>query len=237
MIDDRLIVALDMSSRREAEDAADALEDVVSTFKIGYQLFYGGDGLALGKELIGIGKKVFFDLKLLDIDNTVARGVEAIAATGASFLTIHAYPNAMTAAVEAAKGTDLTLLGVTVLTSMNNDDLMMAGYDRDVESVVGLRAHLAKEAGMGGIVCSAHEAAMVRRLVGPEFAIVTPGIRPKGADIGDQKRIMTPTEALEAGASHIVVGRPIVAAGDPEEAAEAILEEMRGASVPAGVTH
>jgi orotidine-5'-phosphate decarboxylase len=237
MIDDRLIVALDYSSRKEAEDAADALDDVVSTFKIGYQLFYGGDGYNLGKELIEAGKKVFFDLKLLDIDNAVARGVEAIAATGAHFLTIHAYPNAMKAAVEAAKGSDLILLGVTVLTSMNSDDLMMAGYDRDIESIVGLRAHQAKDAGMGGVVCSPHEAALARKLVGPNLAVVTPGIRPKGAQSGDQKRFMTPAEALEAGASHIVVGRPIVAADSPEEATEAIIEEMRGVERAAEAVH
>lgn len=228
-IDDRLIVALDYSSRKRAEETVDVLDDAVSTFKIGYELFYGGDGLNLGKELIEAGKDVFFDLKLLDIDNTVAKAVEAIAKTGASFLTIHAYPNAMAAAVEAAKGSNLTLLGVTVLTSMNNDDLMMAGYDRDVESLVGLRAHLAKEAGMGGLVCSPHEAALARKLAGPNLAIVTPGIRPKGSESGDQKRIMTPAQAIEEGASHIVVGRPITAAEDPEAAALAIIEDIRSA--------
>lgn len=235
MSDDRLIVALDVNTRAEAENLVDAIGDAASFYKIGYQLVYGGDGLEFGKELIAAGKKVFFDLKLFDIENTVEKGVAAIAATGASFLTVHAYPKVMGAAARAAAGTDLKILGVTVLTSYDSDDLMNAGYDRDVDSLVGLRAHLAKLAGMGGIVCSPHEAALVRTLVGEDMAVVTPGIRPKGSEDNDQKRIMGPADALEEGASHIVVGRPITAAADPAEAARDIVAEMARAQLDADV--
>ena len=235
MADDRLIVALDLSSRAEAENLVDRLGDSVSFYKIGYQLIYGGDGLAFGEELIAAGKQVFFDLKLFDIENTVEKGVEAIAKTGASFLTVHAYPKVMGAATRAAAGSSLKVLGVTVLTSYDSDDLMNAGYDRDVDSLVGLRAHLAKLAGMGGIVCSPHEAALVRTLIGDDMAVVTPGIRPKGSDDDDQKRIMGPAEALEEGASHIVVGRPITAAADPAEAARDIISDMEKALFEADV--
>ena len=226
MADDRLIVALDVDTRAEAEGLVERIGDAVSFYKIGYQLVYGGDGLALGEELIAAGKQVFFDLKLFDIENTVEKGVSAIARTGASFLTVHAYPKVMGAAARAAAGSNLSILGVTVLTSYDSDDLMNAGYDRDVDSLVGLRAHLAKLGGMDGIVCSPHEAAMVRTLVGEDMAVVTPGIRPKGSNDDDQKRIMSPAEALGEGASHIVVGRPITAASDPAEAARDIIEDM-----------
>lgn len=225
--DSRLIVALDYSTRAEAESLIERLGDSGTFYKIGYQLFYGGDGFALGKELIAAGKKVFFDLKLLDIDNTVAKGVEAFAETGAAMLTLHAYPRAMEAAVRAAEGSDLCLLGVTVLTSMDDDDLEEAGYDRDVQSLVAYRAHQAKQAGMGGVVCSAHEAALARQFVGEDMAVVTPGIRPKGGDSNDQKRIVTPADALAQGASHLVIGRPITQAESPVQAAGAIFAEMR----------
>lgn len=225
--DARLIVALDYSTRAEAESLVDRLGDSGTFYKIGYQLFYGGDGFALGKELIAAGKKVFFDLKLLDIDNTVAKGVEAFAETGATMLTLHAYPQAMKAAVAAAKGSGLCLLGVTVLTSMDDDDLEEAGYDRDVQSLVAYRCHQAKQAGMGGVVCSAHEAALARQFVGEDMAVVTPGIRPKGSAGNDQKRIVTPADALSQGASHLVIGRPITQAESPIQAAGAIFAEMR----------
>ena len=144
-------------------------------------------------------------------------------------LTLHAYPKAMRAAVEAARGSGLCLLGVTVLTSMDAEDLIEAGYQTDPHRLVLRRAEQARAAGMGGIVCSAEEAAAVRGIVGADMAIVTPGIRPAGADKGDQKRVMTPAEALRAGSSHLVVARPIVQADDPRTAAEAILAEMTGA--------
>ncbi len=221
-----LIVGLDVSTRNAAEDIISRLGDSADYFKIGYQLFYGGDGLTVGKELIKAGKKVFFDLKLLDIDNTVEKGVAAFAATGAAMLTLHAYPKAMEAAVRAAEGSGLCLLGVTVLTSMDEDDVKEAGYGLSIPDLVARRATQARDAGMGGIVASAFEAQKVREIVGPDMAVVTPGIRPTGAEKGDQKRVMTPAEALRAGASHLVVARPIVAADDPRKAALAIRSEM-----------
>jgi orotidine-5'-phosphate decarboxylase len=223
-----LIVALDLDHRAEAERLVTLLGDSVDFYKIGYQLFYGGDGLALGKALLAAGKRVFFDLKLLDIDNTVAKGVAAIAATGATMLTVHAYPRTMQAAAKAAAGSELTVLGVTVLTSMDDADLREAGYERDAAGLVALRAGQAAKAGIGGLVCSPLEAEMVRGIVGPGMAIVTPGIRPAGAALGDQKRVLRPAEALAAGASHLVVGRPITAAPDPAAAARAIGIEMAG---------
>ena len=223
-----LIVALDVDTRAEAESLVEALGDTVDFYKIGYQLIYGGDGLGFGKALIAAGKRVFFDLKLLDIDNTVERGAAAIARSGASMLTVHAYPQCMRAAAKGAAGSDLTILGVSVLTSMSDADVAEAGFARDTAGLVSLRAGQAKEAGIGGLVCSPLEAEMVRNIVGPGMAIVTPGIRPKGSDAGDQKRIMGPAEAIAAGATHLVVGRPITAAGEPKAAAAAILREMVG---------
>jgi orotidine-5'-phosphate decarboxylase len=223
-----LIVALDLDTRDEAERLVADLGDSVDFYKIGYQLFYGGDGLNLGKALLAAGKRVFFDLKMLDIDNTVEKGVAAIARTGATMVTVHAYPKTMRAAARAAAGSDLTVLGVTVLTSMDDADLIEAGYSRDVAGLISLRAGQAGEAGIGGIVCSPNEAEMVRGIVGPKLAIVTPGIRPAGAAHGDQKRVMGPAEALNAGASHLVVGRPITAAASPRAAALDILAQMGG---------
>ncbi|PYE89181.1 orotidine-5'-phosphate decarboxylase [Phyllobacterium leguminum] len=222
---DRLIVGLDVPTVKEAEAVVAALGDTVSFYKIGYQLAFAG-GLDFAGELVRSGKKVFLDMKLLDIDNTVAKGVENIAGMGVSMLTLHAYPKAMRAAVEAAKGSDLCLLGVTVLTSMDGADLAEAGYRDDPQTLVLRRAKQARDAGMGGIVCAATEAAAVRAVIGPDMAVVTPGIRPVGADKGDQKRVMTPGQALQAGASHLVVARPIVAAPDRQAAARAILTEM-----------
>ncbi len=224
---DRLIVGLDVPDLKAAGDIVSTLGDTVSFYKIGYQLAFAG-GLGFATELVQSGKKVFLDMKLLDIDNTVAKGVENIVKMGVSMLTLHAYPKAMKAAVEAARGSELCLLGVTVLTSMDQQDMIDAGYEHDPHTLVLIRAEQALRAGMGGIVCSAAEASAVRKIVGPDLAVVTPGIRPKGADIGDQKRVMTPSDALRAGASHLVVARPIVSAADPKAAAEAILAEMAG---------
>jgi orotidine-5'-phosphate decarboxylase len=226
-----LIVALDVDTWAEAEALVQTLGGTVDFYKIGYQLFYGGDGLGLGKALLAAGKRVFFDLKLLDIDNTVEKGAAAIARTGANFHTVHAYPKAMRAAQRAAAGSGLAILGVTVLTSMDNADVADAGYSRDAAGLAALRAGQAKAAGLGGIVCSPREAEMLRAIVGPQLAIVTPGIRPKGSAAGDQKRIMGPAEALAAGASHLGVGRPITAAADPALAARQILAEMAGTRI------
>lgn len=223
-----LIVGLDLDTRAEAEALIERLGEAVDHYKIGYQLFYGGDGFALGRDLIARGKKVFFDLKLLDIDNTIEKGVAAIAETGARMLTVHAYPKTMRAAARAAEGSGLCVLGVTVLTSMTDADVEEAGYARDVPGLVSLRARQAVDAGIGGLVASGHEAEMVRAIVGPRLAIVTPGIRPAGAARGDQRRVMTPRQALDAGASHLVVARPILSAPDPAKAAREILAEMAG---------
>lgn len=222
---DRLIVGLDVPTVAEARKVVEELDGVVSFYKIGYQLAFAG-GLDFARELAAGGTKVFLDMKLLDIDNTVAKGVENIARMGVSMLTLHAYPKAMRAAVEAASGTGLCLLGVTVLTSMDEADMIEAGYEYDPHTLVLRRAEQALAAGMGGVVCSAGEAAAVRKIVGPELAVVTPGIRPAGSDHGDQKRVVTPRDAIRAGASHLVVARPIVASVDRRAAARAILEEM-----------
>jgi len=224
--DDRLIVGLDVPTITDAERVVRDLDGLVAFYKIGYQLVFAG-GLEFARDLAADGKQVFLDMKLLDIDNTVAKGVENIVRMGVTMLTLHAYPKAMRAAVEAARGSDLTLLGVTVLTSMDAADLMEAGYRDDPETLVARRAEQAREAGMGGIVCSAVEAARVRAIVGPSMAVVTPGIRPAGAEHGDQKRVVTPADALRAGASHLVVARPIIAASDRRAAASAILDEMQ----------
>lgn len=225
---ERLIIGLDVPTVREAEKVVLALGEDGMFYKIGYQLVFAG-GLEFARDLAASGKKIFLDMKLLDIDNTVASGVENIAKMGMSMLTLHAYPKAMQAAVAAAKGSGLTLLGVTVLTSMDAGDLIDAGYSMQPRDLVLHRAEQARDAGMGGIVCSAEEAAAVRQVLGPDMAVVTPGIRPAGADKGDQKRVMTPADAMRAGSSHLVVARPIVKADDPRAAARAILAEMAAA--------
>ncbi|TPM30583.1 MULTISPECIES: orotidine-5'-phosphate decarboxylase [unclassified Mesorhizobium] len=225
---ERLIVGLDVPGLKEAEKAVRELDGVVSFYKIGYQLAFAG-GLDFARELASGGKKIFLDMKLLDIDNTVAKGVENIVKMGMTMLTLHAYPKTMRAAVEAARGSELCLLAVTVLTSMDEQDVIDAGYEYDPHTLVLRRAEQALHAGMGGIVCSAAETEAVRRIIGPDMAVVTPGIRPAGSDHGDQKRVMTPADAIRSGSSHLVVGRPIIAASDRRAAAEAILDEMRSA--------
>jgi orotidine-5'-phosphate decarboxylase len=221
---DRLIVALDLSSVEAAQAMVAILGDAVSFYKIGYQLAYAG-GLGYVSALIGAGKRVFLDLKLHDIGNTVEQGVKNVAKSGASFLTVHAYPQTMKAAVEAREG-NLHILAVTVLTSYDDADLAAAGYDFTVPELVAERAAQARDIGVDGVVCSAEEAAKIRTIVGTKLALVTPGIRPAGAAAGDQKRIMTPAKAIAAGADYLVVGRPILAAPDPKAAAQAIVAEI-----------
>ncbi len=221
---DRLIVALDLSSVEAAEALIARLGDSVTFYKIGYQLAYAG-GLSLVPKLAERGKKVFVDLKLHDIGNTVAKGVESIAKLGATFLTVHAYPQTMKAAVEA-RGPSLKILAVTVLTSYDDDDLHAAGYRFGVSDLVEARALQAQALGIDGLVCSGEEAATVRGIVGPQMALVTPGIRPAGSAVGDQKRVMTPGRAISAGSDYLVVGRPVVEAPDPKAAAEAIVAEI-----------
>jgi orotidine-5'-phosphate decarboxylase len=222
---DRLIVALDLPGVEQAEAMVARLGDSVIFYKIGYQLAYAG-GLPLVRKLADQGKKVFIDLKLHDIGNTVARGVDSIAKLGATFLTVHAYPQTMKAAVEARAGSNLKILAVTVLTSYDDGDLHAAGYRLGVSDLVEARARQAQVLGVDGLVCSAGEVASLRKLVGHQMHLVTPGIRPAGAASGDQKRIMTPAHAVAAGSDYLVVGRPVVEAADPKAVAEAILAEI-----------
>src|SRR5579859_3351654 len=222
---ERLIVALDLPDVRTAHALIDKLGDAVKFYKIGYQLAYAG-GLPLIGELAKAGKKVFADLKLHDIGNTEARGVESVAKLGATFLTVHAYPQTMKAAVEGRAGSDLKLLAVTVLTSYDDADLHAAGYRLGVSDLVEARAQQAQVLGIDGLVSSPEEAASLHKIVGHQMVLVTPGIRPAGTATGDQKRIMTPARAIAAGSDYLVVARPVIEAADPKAVAEAILAEI-----------
>jgi orotidine-5'-phosphate decarboxylase len=222
---DRLIVGLDLPSVEAAEAMIARLGDSVTFYKIGYQLAYAG-GLPLIRKLADAGKKVFADLKLHDIGNTVASGVESVAKLGATFLTVHAYPQTMKAAMQGRAGASLKILAVTVLTSYDDDDLHAAGYRLGVTDLVEARARQAQALGIDGIVCSPEEVANLRRIVGHQMSLVTPGVRPAGSALGDQKRVMTPGRAIAAGADHVVVARPVMQAADPKAAAEAIVEEI-----------
>src|SRR3954447_6171244 len=222
---DRLIVALDLASVSSAEAVVARLGDSVTFYKIGYQLGYAG-GLPLARQLVDAGKKVFLDLKLHDIGNTVARGVESVARLGATFLTVHAYPQTMKAAVEGRGSSQLKILAVTVLTSYDDGDLHAAGYRLGVTDLAEARAQQAQVLGVDGLVCSPEEAAALRKIVGHRMNLVTPGVRPPGAAAGDQKRVRTPARAIAAGADYLVVGRPILEASDPKAAADAIVAEI-----------
>ena len=222
---DRLIVPLDLTGVAEAEAMVARLGDSVTFYKIGYQLAFAG-GLPLVRQLTGAGKKVFVDLKLHDIGNTVARGVESVARLGATFLTVHAYPQTMKAAVEGRAGSGLKILAVTVLTSYDDGDLHAAGYRLNVTDLVEARAQQAQLLGVDGLVSSPEEAASLRKIVGHQMNLVTPGIRPAGTSSDDQKRIMTPARAIAAGADYLVVGRPITGAADPRAAADAVQAEI-----------
>jgi orotidine-5'-phosphate decarboxylase len=224
---DRLIVALDTDADR-AETAIAALGDAVSFYKIGYQLGFAG-GLSLAQRLVGEGKQVFLDFKLHDIGNTVEKGVASLARLGATFVTVHAYPQTMRAAVAGRGDSGLRILAVTALTSYDDADAAEAGYAFPVNELVRMRARQARAFGVDGIVCSAAEAGLVREMVGPEASIVTPGIRPAGEDAGDQKRVVSPTDAIGAGADYLVVGRPILGAQDPRAAAQAIVAQIANA--------
>jgi len=226
---DRLIVALDLPSVEAARALAARLGDAAAFYKIGYQLGFAG-GLAFARELVDSGKQVFLDFKLHDIGNTVEKGVESVAQLGATFLTVHGYPQTMKAAVAGKGQSKLRLLAVTVLTSYDDSDLSKAGYALKVRDLAARRAQQAREAGIDGLVCSPEEAADLRTLVGDRMVLVTPGIRPAGSASGDQKRIMTPAKAIGAGADYLVVGRPITEAADPKAAAQAIVDEISQAA-------
>lgn len=229
-IRDKLIIGLDVPSVEEARSVVQRIGDAGTFYKIGYQLAYAG-GFEFARELIGQGKKVFLDLKLHDIGNTVEEGVRSVARLGVTFLTVHAYPQTMRAAVAGKAGSSLKILAVTVLTSYDDSDLLEAGYAPvSAAELVARRAGQARDLGIDGIVCAATEAERVRSIVGPDRLIVTPGIRPAGADAGDQKRVVTPAQGIRLGANHLVVARPIVKAADPKAAAEAIVREIAQAS-------
>jgi orotidine-5'-phosphate decarboxylase len=225
---ERLIVALDVPSIKTAEAMVTRLGESVWFYKIGYQLAFAG-GLPFAAGLIAAGKQVFLDLKLHDIGNTVAKGVKSVAQLGATFLTVHAYPQTMKAAVEGKQGSTLRILAVTVLTSYDDADLAAAGYEMNVKELAAARAAQARDTGVDGLVCSAEEVAALRDVVGPGMVLVTPGIRPAGSAHGDQKRIMSPANAIASGADYLVVGRPIVEARDPKAAADAIVAEIEQA--------
>ena len=222
---DRLIVALDLPDVAAARAMVDRLGDSVSFYKIGLELTYGG-GLALAERLVGEGKQVFLDLKFHDIPNTVERAAAQVARLGATFLTVHAFPQTMKAALNGIGDSPLQILAVTVMTSYADADLAEAGYAMPVADLVARRAEQAKACGIHGLILSPEEVGRVRGIVGPGMALVTPGIRPAGAALGDQKRVMTPARALAEGADRIVVGRPITQAADPKAAAEGILAEL-----------
>ncbi|WP_300542589.1 orotidine-5'-phosphate decarboxylase [Maricaulis sp.] len=225
--DPRLIVALDTPTTDEAWAITEAIGDAVSFYKIGLQLLPVG-GMALGKRLKQAGKDVFLDFKLHDIPATVEKATRSITTGGADLLTVHAEPPVMRAAVAGRDDSPLRILGVTVLTSYDDAMLAEMGYAFGARDLVLRRVEQALECGVDGVVASAHEAAAIRQRFGDGFLIVTPGIRPAGAETGDQKRVATPASALGQGATHLVIGRPVNAAQDPAAAARAIVAEMAG---------
>jgi orotidine-5'-phosphate decarboxylase len=222
----KLIVALDLPSYDEARALVHCLGDTVSFYKIGLELLFS-DGLALAQELKVEGKRVFLDLKFLDIGNTVEHAVAAAAKLGVDFITVHGHDTkTLKAAVCGRGGSNLKLLAVTVLTNLDQSDLDEQGIAATPSGLVIGRARMAENAGFDGVIASGQEAAAVRAETGPKFLIVTPGIRLPGADVGDQNRVTTPEDALRFGANYIVVGRPINAAKDPKAAAENFLERI-----------
>lgn len=225
--DARCFVALDLPSVAEAEAMVKTLGDAVQSYKIGLQLLPIG-GVELGQRLKAMGKHVFYDFKFHDIGATVEKATRSIAGLNADLLTVHARPDVMRSAALGRGNSPLKILGVTVLTSLDRQALRDIGYNDNAEALVMRRVQQALEAGIDGVVSSPLEAAAIRAAVPDHFLVVTPGVRPKGADAGDQKRIATPSAALESGASHLVIGRPITQADDPRAAAIAIAQEMRG---------
>lgn len=228
---EKLIVALDVSTAAAAQKIVLAVGDSAFTYKIGMQL-YTAEGPGVVRDLVASGRRVFLDLKYHDIPNTVAGAVQEAAQLGISMLTVHVTGGGkmLRAAVEAARAHNpaLLVLGVTVLTSLDENDLEKIGVRGTVRDEVLRLSALALANGCQGIVASAHEASALRTELGDHFAIVTPGVRPAGTGHGDQARVVTPAEAIAAGASHIVVGRPITEAADPAAEARAILEQISG---------
>ena len=225
---DRLIVALDVPSAAEAEALVDRMGDQVRFVKVGLEL-YTVAGPDMVRTLVDRGKRVFLDLKFLDIEETVRRATARVAAMGATFLTIHANRKALIAAVQGRGQSELKLLAVTVLTNFDGDDLREMGIQRSVRDLVTARAALAAEVGCDGVVASGEEPEAIRAKVGPDLLIVTPGVRPAGNSTDDHARPTTPTQTMAAGADYLVIGRPIRDAQDPPVATAAILQEMQAA--------
>ena len=222
---DQLIVALDVPSLDQARQLVETLDDAVSFYKVGMELVYG-HGFGFIKELTAAGKKVFLDLKLHDIPNTVQKATEQVAQLGVTFLTVHAYPQTMRAAKAGSHGSKIQILGVTVMTSYDDQDLREAGYDKSVKDVVRIRAEAARAIGISGLILSPEEVAAMRAHIGKDLLLVTPGIRPENSDSNDQKRFMTPRDAILAGANHLVVGRPVTKAPNPKAAALSIIQDI-----------
>ena len=223
---DRLIVALDVPDLASAEAMVSRLGDSVTFYKVGMELTYSG-GLSFVRRLADAGKKFFLDLKLHDIPNTVEKATAQVADLGATFLTVHAFPQTMKAAVKGRGAGSLKILAVTVMTSYDDADLVEAGYALGVRDLVERRARQAHAIGVDGLILSPEEVSAMRTLLGPDITLITPGIRPSGSAAGDQKRIMTPANAIEAGADYLVIGRPVTQADDPKASAEAIIAEIR----------
>ena len=227
--DPRVICALDVPTADETRALVRRIGDAVGFYKVGLQLF-ASDGMALARELKASGAQIFLDWKLHDIGATVEKATAVLAGSGCDLLTVHARPQVMAAAARGAAGSDLKILGVTVLTSLTDDDLAADDHSLSAADLVELRVRQALEAGIHGVVSSPHEAARVREIAleagRNDFLIVTPGVRPAGAALNDQARAATPAAALQAGATHLVIGRPITASGDPRAAAQSITQEI-----------
>ena len=224
-LEDRIIVALDVPTYDEARAIVERLDGVVSFFKVGLQLQLVR-GAELSRWLLNSGRKVFLDYKYYDIEFQVREAVKRVSEFGVSFLTVHGNRSIMQAAAEGRADADLKILAVTVLTSLSDTDIQDMGFQGPVGDLVLHRARMAVEAGCDGVIASGREAKAIREFAPEDFLIVTPGIRPTGADRHEQKRAVTPKDAIEAGANHLVVGRPIVQADDPAEAARRIRDEV-----------
>jgi orotidine-5'-phosphate decarboxylase len=220
-----IIIALDVESADDARSLVRRLGPHAAFYKVGMEL-YAAAGMTVVRELLDQGKEVFLDLKFYDIPETVKRAVAQVARTGVRFLTVHAVPQVMRAAVEGRGESQLQLLGVTVLTSLGRDELRELGHDCEPSELVAVRARQAMEARVDGLVCSPLEVAAVRQIAGPRAILVTPGVRSPGAAKGDQKRVATPAEAIRAGANYLVIGRQVTRAADPAAEAARVLEEI-----------
>jgi orotidine-5'-phosphate decarboxylase len=223
--DPRLIVPLDLPTVDQAREMVATIGEAVSFYKIGLELF-ASDGMTLARELKTQGKQIFLDWKLHDIGTTVQRSAAVLADSGCDFLTVHGEPQVMAAAVRGRGRSSLKVLAVTVLTSLSDEDLQDMGFTETARSLVERRIHHAVAAGCDGVIASPHEAQLARAIGGPDFLVVTPGVRPDWSAKNDQARAATPAQALQAGASHIVCGRPITGANDPQAAAQRIVAEM-----------